>query len=89
MSQENQKSLKDGSISTKVVDFRQQFLETKSSKTSDDPGLVICREFWYFLWSELDFPSRPIKDHKELWILVKYGPEVLKRHRCPLWDSGY
>lgn len=87
LSQENLKSSKDGLTSTKVVDFREQFLEERSSKISSDPGLEICETLVWMIGALLDlhFKKLPHREAKELWILMNYGSEVLKEHR----DTGF
>ena len=83
LSQENQASLMDGLTSTKVVDFRQLYLETHSSKISEDHGMVICRKM-VTLISELICPMKATKDSAGLWILLTRGPDTLATHRNPL-----
>ena len=80
LSQENQIYSKDGLISTKVVDFRQQFLENKSSKISDDLGLKECRQLVYLIWDLTECKWKH-SAHRALWILHTQGKEALRKHR--------
>ena len=81
LKQENQISSKDGLTCTKVESTRQQYLSPKSSKSSEDPGLVLCRKLVFLTWTLLDCPMRPHKDSAELWIRHTHGAKTLKEHR--------
>jgi len=81
LSQENQKSLTDGASFTKLESIRQRYLNTRSSSISDDPGLVICERFWKTVWTVVEDASMAPHQANLLWMLLEYGPEVLKEHR--------
>ena len=89
LSQENQKSLTDGLTSTKVIDFREQFLKEKSSKTSSDPGLILCNSIHYFIWILIGGNNMKHRQARELWILHTQGKEAIRKHRSPDWDTRH
>ena len=82
LSQENQKSSKDGTISTKVESTRQRFINPWSRRSSEDPGVEICRRLCFMLINLgiMEYSVYPYT-YRELWILLTQDSETLKEHR--------
>ncbi len=81
LKQKSQKTSKDGLTYIKPESTKELYRSTRSEGISKDLGLVMCEKMIFFIRHVMDCPMRPYGNSTELWILLNYGPEQLKKHR--------